>query len=216
MHVRLALYHLQLGHSDVAAAHTTAALQLQKDYAPALLAQGRILLAEGKSVEAIEPLQRAATLNPLPEYQWVLIEALHSAGRNDEAQAIKAQLRERGAANDARTFALYLATQGEDIETALRLSEAELIARADVFTHDARAWSLAAAGNVQQAHEHMQQALAHGTLDARLFYHAAVIEMGRGHDEEAQQWLEKAAAMQQTLLPSEREHLATLREHAST
>ena len=72
-------------------------------------------------------------------------------------------------------MALFLATRHENPETALRLARTELGSRSDVFTHDALAWSLAAAGNLAEAHSEMQRALAEGTEDARLFFHAAVI-----------------------------------------
>ena len=158
--VRLALYELQAGHIPRAASRIAAALALQPDYAPALLARGQVLLAAGQPTAAVAPLRRAAQLNPLPEYQWVLSEALRAAGRAEEAQAVETQLMQRGAANDRRTFALYLATTGRDLETALRLAQAELEVRADVLTLDVLAWALRAAGRYQEARTFSQRALA--------------------------------------------------------
>ena len=57
-----------------------ASLRTVPDYAAALLARGRIQLAQKKPVEAVETLTRAARLNPLPEYQWALADALRLAG----------------------------------------------------------------------------------------------------------------------------------------
>ncbi len=146
-------------------------------------------------------------LNPLPEYQWTLAEALRVAGKENEASDVEAQLCQRGASSDPRTLALYLATRHESPETALRLARAEFDSRSDVFTHDALAWSLAAAGKVAEAHSEMQRALAEGTQDARLFFHAGVIASQAGHSADAERWLRKASELSHLLLPSERNEL---------
>ena len=54
----------------------------------------------------------------------------------------------------------------------------------------------------------MVRALAEGTQDARLFYHAGFISAGLNQKEEARRWCRKAAGIQQMLLPSERDGLA--------
>jgi tetratricopeptide (TPR) repeat protein len=208
--VRLALYALQGNHVPRAFAHLAGALAAQPDYAPALLARGRVFLAIDQPVEAIASLERAAQRNPLPEYQWVLIEALHAAGRTQAARAIDSQLRQRGALNDRRTLALYLATVGHDINTALQLAEAELETRADVFTLDTLAWALNTAGRHQDARAFSQRAVAEGTQDARLFYHAGVIALAVGQHDEAAGWFAMAISLRQMLMPSERQHLADI------
>ena len=106
-------------------------------------------------------------LNPLPESQWLLIEALHAAGRSREAQTVEQTLIERGADDDRRILALYLATTGRDPVTAVRLAQAELKVREDVLTLDALAWALNAAGRYQEAREVNMRAMQVGTRDAR-------------------------------------------------
>lgn len=208
---RLALYELQAGATDKALRATEAALAFQGNYAPALLAQGRILLAREQAPEAAEALSRAAALNPLPEYEWVLAEALHQAGRPGESERIEAQLKARGAVDDPRTFALYLATRRDQPQTALRLAREELKQRADPLTLDALAWSLRAAGQPDEARAAMTQALAEGTADARLYFHAAVIAAEAGETEEAARWADKAFGARWMLLPSERQQLLAAR-----
>ncbi len=197
----------QAGRFEEAEQRRAFALSLQTNYPPALLLKGRMLLAKDESREAVDPLQNAAKLNPLPEYQWVLAEALRAAGREEEASRIEAQLRQHGASGDPRTLALFLSTRHEFPETALRLARAELDSRSDVFTHDALAWSLAAAGKLREAHSEMQRALAEGTEDGRLFFHAAVIASKTGHTAETDRWLRKANELSHLLLPSERNQL---------
>jgi tetratricopeptide (TPR) repeat protein len=171
------------------------------------LLKGKVLLAQNRVREAVDALQNAAKLNPLPEYQWTFAEALRADGRENEASGIEVQLRKHGASSDPRTLALFFATRHENPETALRLARTELGSRSDVFTHDALAWSLAAAGNLAEAHNEMRCALAEGTQDARLFFHAAVIASQTGHAADAERWLRKARELSQLLLPSERNEL---------
>ena len=207
VNTRLAFYEFQAGSVNEAEQRCVFALSLQNNYAPALLLKGKMLLAQNRPREAVDALQNAAKLNPLPEYQWTLAEALRAAGCENEASAVETQLRQHGASGDPRTLALFLATRHESPERSLRLARVELDSRSDVFTHDALAWSLAAAGNLAEAHSEMQRALAEGTEDGRLFFHAAVIASQTGHTADAECWLRKASELSHLLLPSERNEL---------
>ena len=207
VNTRLAFYEFQAGHVAEAEQRCAFALSLQNNYAPTLLLKGKMLLAKNRLHEAVDALQAAAKLNPLPDYQWTLAEALRADGREKEASGIEVQFRKDGASSDPRTMALFLATRHENPATALRLARTELDSRSDVFTHDALAWSLAAAGNLAEAQSEMQRALAEGTEDARLFFHAAVIASRAGQAPDAERWLRKASELSQLLLPSERNEL---------
>ena len=210
-YTRLAMLELQAGRHKESRLALDAALQLHPGYAPALLARGRMLLAEAKADEAIGPLSKAAELNPLPEYQWVLADALRAAGKDSEAMAVEAQLLARGRANDPRTLALFMATRGLEPETAIQLAKNEEKVRSDVFTLDAIAWSLASAGRLDEATSMIRRALAEGTQDARLFYHAGMIAARAGRHAEARRFLSKSDEIRQMLLPSEREQLSHTR-----
>ena len=144
---RLAAYELQSGRLDAAMGAADTALRHQPDYAAALLAQGRVLLARRRVSDAVSVLRKAARLNPLPEYQWVLADALRLGGLGAEANAVEEDLIARGSATDPRTLALYLATRRTNVATAVSLAQDELRARHDVFTLDAHAWTLAASGS---------------------------------------------------------------------
>jgi hypothetical protein len=111
---------------------------------------------------------------------------------------------------------LFLATRGRETGAALDLAQSELNSRADVFTLDALAWALHASGRSNEASAVMRRALAEGTADARLFFHAAVISAASHHRADAQRWLGKADAIRQMLLPSERVELDRLLATART
>jgi tetratricopeptide (TPR) repeat protein len=210
VNTRLAFYEFQAGRLKEAEQRCACALAFQTNYAPALLLRGKMLLAQNRIGEAVDPLQSAAKLNPLPEYQWALAEALRASSHKNEASVIEAELRQHGVANDPRTVALFLATRGESPETALRLAKSEFDSRSDLFTHDAFAWSLAAAGNVAEARSEMERALAEGTEDGRLFFHSAIIASQAGDAANAEHWLRKASGLSHLLLPSERNELQNL------
>jgi tetratricopeptide (TPR) repeat protein len=208
--VRLAHYEWLAQNQSAATNRLNRALELQPDYPPALLEQGRVLLGLGKTAEAIAVLQKAAAGDPLPEYQWVLIEALRAGNRLTDADAVEAKLCRHGATDDPRTFALYLATWRENTSLALDLAKAELATRSDIFTYDAVGWAYLANGESALAWDCAQHAVAEGTEDGRLFLHAGIIASAVGQSERAALYLEKAKALQQTLLPSERKLLTAL------
>ena len=207
---RLGFYQFQTGDNAAAGHNCDIALAFCPDYPPALLLRGRMLLAQTNASAAVEVLSRAARANPLPEYQWLLAEAEHVAGRDEDVEKVESNLFHTGAAADPRTFSLFLSTRGSQGETALRLAREELQQRQDVFSHDALAWALLANGHAQEAHKEMLRALAEGTEDGRLFFHAAVIAADSDHAVEARQWLQKTALYAHLLLPSERKEFQTL------
>jgi tetratricopeptide (TPR) repeat protein len=200
---RLAMYELQRGHLSDAQRMTDSSLQFVPDYAAALLARGRIELVQKRNAEAVETLTRAARLNPLPEYQWTLADALRLVSRIDEASALETQLVRNGRSNDPRTLALYLSTRRQDGAMAVDLARREMENRADVFTLDALAWALASTGQIREASTLMTRALAEGTRDGRLFFHASVIAAADGRPADAAQWAREARKLIFTLLPSE-------------
>jgi len=207
---RLAGYQFQIGPGAEATQSCDAALEFRPDYPPALLLKGRLLLAEDENEKACELLRRAARLNPLPEYQWTLIEALSTARHDDDARMVESELSIRGAITDPRSYALYLATRGQSTELALRLAREELESREDVFTHDALSWALASAGKLGEARQESALALAQGTQDARLLFHAAVLAHKLGFNQESERFAAHARLFKQTLLPSERTQLEAL------
>ncbi|MGI8956146.1 MAG: tetratricopeptide repeat protein [Chthoniobacterales bacterium] len=206
-YTKLASYELQAGHYDLALKATTLAIQYVPDYAAAQLVHGRILLAQDKATEAVDVLRPAAEKSPLPEYLWILADALRASGKSAEAVTLEKKLQATGTANDPRTFALFLASRGEKLDLALRLAKEELTNRQDIFTRDALAWAELAHGDIGAAEADMQRALAEGTKDGRLFYHAGVIAVAAGKTAAAHTFLTQAKDLERTLMPSERSAL---------
>jgi tetratricopeptide (TPR) repeat protein len=200
---RLSAFYLQAGQTDQALRWANAGNQAAPNFPPALLARGRVLLALGQSDAAVAALRPAAALNPLPEYQWWLADALRTAGHPDDALAVESQLKEHGPLADPRTTALFLASRGENLPEALRLAHEELANRQDVFTQDAYAWALWANGRIPEAAVAMHAALVEKTQDPRLFLHAGLIAQKAGRGDEASAFFAKALPFRRSLTPGE-------------
>ena len=67
----------------------------------------------------------------------------------------------------------------------MQLARDELAIRPDVYGYDTLAWALLNAGDAAGADAPMQSALAAGTQDARLWYHAGLIALANGRPDEA-------------------------------
>ena len=182
------LYELQAGRPAEALRAADAALRSQPEYAAALLVRGRTLLSQGDTAGAVAALRRAALLSPLPEHEWALADGLRAAGDLEEARAVEERLGRTGAIADPRTFALYLATRRERVDEALALARQELTTAPTCSPSTPSPGRFPRPGRTAEADDAMKRALAEGTKDARLFYHAGVIASARGERAEARRW----------------------------
>jgi tetratricopeptide (TPR) repeat protein len=205
---RLAMLELQRGNLAEARAASDAAVSAAPGLAIAELSRGRVLLAAGDAAGAVAALERSIATSPLPDAIRALADAYAAAGRDSDAARTTAELEAGGASVDPRGYSLWLAETGRDAARALRLATAELDRRRDVYTWDALAMASAAAGKVDDARRFMQDALAAGTEDPRLWYHAGVVAAASGNHEEARAWFERARGSEQVLLPSLRRDLS--------
>ena len=67
--------------------------------------------------------------------------------------------------------------------------------RTDVYAWDLLAWALYRNGRAAEAVAPMTKALALGTRDARLYFHAGMIHRGAGDSAMAREYLERALAL---------------------
>jgi tetratricopeptide (TPR) repeat protein len=208
---RLAIYEAQAGRLSQAGQAADTALRYKRDYPAALLAKGGLLLAMNRAKEAVPALRRAADLTARPDAQWALADALRLVDRDGDADLVEQKLTRDGEATDRRTLALFLATRRMSPSRAVDLARRELGVRQDVFTLDALAWALAAAGHISEAESSIARALAEGTQDGRLFLHAAAIAQAAGRRADAVRWLTRAERLGATLLPSELDELRNIR-----
>jgi len=178
--VQTALLFFSQGDLPGAQAGFDEALRELPHYPPALVGLGKLALARGDGKAAVAALAEAVAASPLLETRWLLGDAKKLAGDAAGAEAVYAQVQKEGAAIDPRTLALFLATHDRDPARAVILANAERKVRDDVWTEDARAWALFRAGQLAEARTASDAAIALGTPEARLWYHAGAIRLAQG------------------------------------
>lgn len=163
---------------------------------PALLeGRAKVLAARGEIPEALEAYDRLTQRVPLPQYLLEYGELLESAGRTAEARAqyrlLASQQRLYAAQGslDDLAAAQVAADHGEPTE-AVRLAQAEWGRRQSVFTADALAWALHAAGRDTEALSFADKAAkadggALGRRDAATLFHRGMILAALGRTDEA-------------------------------
>ena len=116
-------------------------------------------------------------------------------GKTDEAnkQYELAQFIEQQFGNtDQRRLALLWADRDMKLDEALNVAAREHKARKDIFTADIYAWCLYKKGQFQEAKSIIAEAMRLKTKDARIFYHAGMIEKSLGNKKAAADYLRKA------------------------
>jgi tetratricopeptide (TPR) repeat protein len=151
----------------------------------------RALLALGQVDDAIRHLERAVELLPDPASVATLGDAYAVRGdrRLAEAQyetveAIATIGRASRQVYD-RALVTFFADHDRDLDRALRMAEAEIAVREDIYGWDAYAWALLRAGRPGDAELAIDRALQLGTPDARIRYHAGMIALALGDEERA-------------------------------
>jgi Tfp pilus assembly protein PilF len=162
------------------------ALAIAPDYYVAEAGLARATAALGRIDEAIVLYQRTIAAVPQPEYLAALGDlyalqgdAARTARAYDtvEVSATLAALNQR---LYDRQFALFYLDHDRNLEQALAIAEASLAQRPDVYGYDIYAWALYKAGRYEEAATASDRALALGTPDPRLHYHAGFIALARG------------------------------------
>jgi tetratricopeptide (TPR) repeat protein len=170
-------------------------------YYAALGGLAKVRAAEGDYPGAAGLYERAVAVVPQPELLAALGDVYSVLGRDAEAQdqyetvELIGKLAEINEQVYNRQLALFFADHDRRLDEALLLSMAELKVRKDVFGYDAAAWAAYKNGLLDRADELAAKALALGTQDARLYYHAGMIAKAQGRVDEARGLLERALAI---------------------
>lgn len=191
-YLQVQLGNLLLTRGDVAGAEASYASAEQSfpGFPLAKAGRARALVARGQPGAAADLLGEVVEVLPTAEHVIAQGDALGAAGRTDEAKdayalvgAIAKLYRSNGVNVDLE-LALFAAdhTPGDDtVNDARRAAQA----RPSMAGHDALAWSLYTAGKADQAWPQAEKALALGTRDPQVRFHAAAIALARGERAEA-------------------------------
>jgi len=171
------------------------ALLFKPGYPPALVGKARVALARRKPLAAARMLEDAMAKAPLAETAGLLADARRLAGDVAGAQAAEREVFRLGAEGDGRALSQYLSTHRMEPDRAVALAEAERLNRQDLYTLDALAWALYRQGRIVEAKAASTQAIALGTPDARLLYHAGAIRLAAGDRQQGVALLKKALGL---------------------
>jgi tetratricopeptide (TPR) repeat protein len=201
----VAFYRFQLGELRRASGDVPGAARAYKqsltalpDYVPATAGLARVREAQGRRAEAIRLLEAATVRLPQPELVAALGDLYELAGGHRAAErqwALVERIAQVAAAGGSvydRQLVLFAADHDRGIQAAVRRARAELEVRGDIYGHDALAWVLFKAGEVEEAASEAAIALSLATPDPRLAYHAGMIAAARGDLAAAQDLLAQA------------------------
>jgi tetratricopeptide (TPR) repeat protein len=91
-----------------------------------------------------------------------------------------------------RAWSLFLLDHDRDIPRVLAKVREEIRTRRDIYGYDLLAWALHQSGDNRNARDMMDRALALGTRDAMLLYHAGIIARALRQDHRARDYLHRA------------------------
>ena len=163
-----------------------------------LTAMAKLEGARHEWQKAIDYGERAVAVSFDPATLGVMSDAYaalgDSARANEYAHAMEIAVSKQATAYH-REWSLFLLNHGLRVAEVLAKTQEELKTRQDIYGYDALAWALHANGRDREARDAMHHALALGTQDAMLFYHAAAIDRALGKLETAAAELEHAHAL---------------------
>lgn len=202
-------YQLLAGNLDTAQTDYQNALALLPGYPLAIFGEGRIAYARGDLPGAITLLQQATDALPRPDMLAFLGDLYALSG--DPAKAtdqyatvdfIASMTASSGAGHVYdREYGLFLSDHDRNVSQALTLATDELALRKDIYGYDAYAWALHANGRDAEARTAIDQAMALGTADAKIYLHAGLIEIANGLTDQGKAHLQQALALNPTASP---------------
>ncbi len=158
-----------------------AALDEYPRYYRALAGLARVRAAQGRYSDAAGLFKEALAVVPYPEYAAALGDVYQKTGQPEEAKKQYELVEFIGHLSQVsrqihnRDLALFYADHNLKLEQSLALARKELEVRCDVYTWDVLAWSLFKNGKFQEAAGAIERALAQGTQDPILCFHAGMI-----------------------------------------
>jgi tetratricopeptide (TPR) repeat protein len=173
------------------------ALAILPDFHLALAGKGRARAAQDDADGAAKYLTDAQ--NRVPNVETIILLGdiytrqwlTEKADRQyDLAAAIEEKL-----GGDQKRLALLWADRETRTGEALAIAEREFSARKDIYTADVLAWCLYRKGKFAEAKNVIGQATKLKTKDARIWYHAGMIEKGLGNKQAAKKMLRAALAL---------------------
>jgi len=186
------------GRPDDAATQLQKALKAYPDYYLSLEELAEVRIAQHRYPEAVELLEKRNGSFPSPSSELLAAQAYEHSGRQGDAAKMYSKFEHDARAqaslpdNDNLELITYYGEHAQQPQEALRIARLEMENRHDVWTLDACAWALYANGQYAEARQQIEKALAIGTRDAVLYYHAGAIDQALGEKAEASRYLRQS------------------------
>lgn len=172
------------------------ALGVLPDYHLALAGKGRLAASQGKLDAAVTLLTAAKTAVTDPNTIILLGDVYSASGQPELARAqydlVEKGEEKLGSHHDAHRLALFWADHAKNLDEALTISREDYAQIKDIYAADILAWCLYQKGQLTEAKEMITQAMRLGTKDARLHYHAGMIDVALGNKAAGRRSLERA------------------------
>jgi tetratricopeptide (TPR) repeat protein len=172
------------------------ALSILPDFHLALAGKGRARAAQDDLEGAVKYLAEAQNRVPNVETIILLGDIYTRRGMTEKAQEqydlVDVIEQKLGVAGDRKRLALMWADQDTRAGEALAIVEEEFASRKDIYTADVLAWCLYRKGKFPEAKTAIREAMRLKTRDARILYHAGMIEKESGNKHEARRLLRMA------------------------
>jgi tetratricopeptide (TPR) repeat protein len=189
----------QTGDWPAAERQYAAALEAHPDDWPAIDHVAELRAGQKRYPEAIDLYERLIARVPRPELMQNLGDVCAAAGRADDAKrwhhaALQKYLQavaEGGAHYDHHLAGYYSDSEPNPAE-AVRWAKKDMEIRHSVYAWDGLAWALYQTGDARAAASAMDKALALGTRDSHLLYHASLIYYRAGDAAKGKDYLRKA------------------------
>jgi tetratricopeptide (TPR) repeat protein len=199
--LRVGDLYYNMGDIREAGAYYEASLRVFDKYPLALASLGKVRAAQGRYNDAIRYYQQAINIVPQPDFLAALGDLYTVTGQPDQAATqyeIVEYIGKLAAINQQiynRQLANFYSDHDLKLKEARQLALSELEYRKDIYGYDAAAWAEYKNGNFEEAQNYIEQAMALGTRDAQLYFHAGMIALELGHKDQAREYLEEALAI---------------------
>ena len=185
------------GDFPTAEEHYTAALAVVPRGWSALEHLAELRAAQERPDEALALLGEAITATDRPELFQAAGDVAVTAGRADLAEQSYAQALARYVAGGTlyrHHLAGFYCDAKPDYPTAVALAKADVAQRKSIAAFDALAWALYLNGDLQDARDAAERAIATGTLDSHILRHAGLISISNGDLARGRELIQKSAA----------------------
>lgn len=194
----IATYALDVGDIELAATTAQTAFTQIPSAPSAVETLAQVRTAQGRLDEAATLYERLLNMGPDPAAHGALGDIYTELGQPEAARQQYLAVEPAAAAiTDSpvvfdREIALFLADHQIDVDRAVDIAERDLENRQDIYGYDALAWTRHQAGDLDGATQAIDQALALGTKDPHLLYHAGMIAAATGNHDQARHYLDEA------------------------